>query len=274
MAKKRGARLKKFTDYIVKPTSGQANTLDAYTKSPAKTFLHRICDYEDAINHCLNKFTKKADGTYNKDSQDSLWGISAALTAAIMGDFETYQKMLFGGIVEYSRVLSSFDVKKVCESLSKKLNLGIDLLRLMAYRGQRTPVGRLVADSLSGWHDPTQVNLAFMCLITTNIFELAEINDLQALWQIRHSIVHTGGWLTRPDSQKVLVLQRFGDTQLHFNNNFVNAVVRRLHRIVKAATGRVEAAFRKRLNRTLTPKGQELIDNLFKVATKKSSYLV
>ena len=77
--------------------------------------------------------------------------------------------------------------------------------------------------------------------IKKDYFGTKEVSDLNVLWQLRHTIVHTGAWLTEPDAQKVKRLSKFANSAIAFDPNFITAVARRLHKIVKEGNTRIEA---------------------------------
>lgn len=235
------AKPKPLESYLV-ASYAHTTSLTAYTNCPAEAFLTYVCDAFDSFTHCLNKFTKKNDGSYNKDSEDSLRHISCAILGTLMGHFETFEKSLFAGLVERSNHFSEFTPEKFLKHFDKNCGgeISISVSRLLAFRGIQASVGFVIADSLKGWHNPSGVNSFFKAFgIQQNLFSNGEISDLTVLWQLRHSIVHTGAWLTLPDSQKVKRLINYGDKPIVFDTQFINAVCRRLHKIVKAANGRL-----------------------------------
>lgn len=232
---KAGRPEKPLESYLVDPP-GKATSIDDYLAFPARAFLMQICEMHDAFNHCLNKFTKKGDGEFNKDSADSLHQVAVSLMATAMGHFETYEKCLFAGVFERTRYFPAFDAETVAKKLE---NPAIDIARFSAYRGLKAPVGLTVADSLAAWHSPKKVNAYFSALGVRNTFSNAHITQLEVLWQLRHSIVHSGAFLTLPDSQKVRALRGAGDRSIGFDQKFINALARRLYRIVRDANERV-----------------------------------
>jgi hypothetical protein len=236
-------KLKALEKYLVPAPTVHTTSLEAYSACPAEAFLAGVCDAHDAFAHCLNKFTKKQDGTYNKDSKNSLRQISLALVGALMGHFETFQKAVFAGMVERSPAFPGFSVDSFILQIEK--NGGSDVVispgRLLAFRSVKAPVGFVVADSLKGWHKPAGFNSMLRAFgIKKDYFGGKEISDLEVLWQLRHTIVHTGAWLTEPDAQKVKRLSKFGNGAIVFDPKFINAVSRRLHRIIKAGNTRIE----------------------------------
>lgn len=103
-----GAQKKSFTDYITTPAQPGENILTQYSRKPATTFLIEAIHIGDSINHCIRHFPKKSDGAFNKDSQDSLFRLSAASLAALMGHFETFQKFLFAGVIRANSPAQEF----------------------------------------------------------------------------------------------------------------------------------------------------------------------
>lgn len=237
MAKKAGAPQKQLQSYLVAGATGGTSMSD-YLIAPAVAFLRQTCEAYDAFEHCKNKFTIKIDGTYNKDSEDSLRQLSLAITATVLGHFETYQKALFAGTFELSRHFTTFDLKGAVKALGGPV---LDIVRLAAFRGSTAPVGMSLADSLDKWHSAETVNSRFSALgIKQQVFSNGDILCLNVLWQLRHSIVHTGAFLTLPDSKKVPQLSSFGDTPIVFEHTFIDAMSRRLHKLVKGANQRLK----------------------------------
>lgn len=232
--------LKPLEKYLL-DVSAHKTSMSAYAKCPAHAFLLYLCDANDAYAHCLNKFTKKADGNYNKDSEDSLRYIACAILGTAMGHFETYQKSLFAGLVERSASFPAFEVDRFLKQLaSRDGDVTISPIRLMAFRELNAPVGMVLADSIGSWHNPAKVNQYFKALgIRQDAFSNTETDDLRVLWQLRHSVVHTGAWLTSPDAAKVRRLAAFADKPIVLGPMFVNALARRFHRVVKAANTRL-----------------------------------
>lgn len=237
------------------------------------TFLSEAVHLSDATNQCVRSFTKTKAGDFTKDSIDSLFRLKAAALASVLGHFETYQRFLFGGVLEATRLIPSYSINESCRRLEKDSGLSIDLPLATAYRGQPAPIGQLIADNLRGWHDPERVNGHFRALVPeVQFYSKSEAEELRVLWQLRHSIVHTGGWLTQPDAQKVKSLRGFGNMPVLLDGHFVEVCGRRLHPIVKGSVGRLEARFTAMLPTTLNPSEQKEVDSLFEVKSRRTSW--
>ncbi|MGH9161551.1 MAG: hypothetical protein ACRD2X_16410 [Vicinamibacteraceae bacterium] len=100
----------------------------------------------------------------------------------------------------------------------------------------------------------------------------AETEQLIVLWQLRHSIVHTGNWLTHADAQKVGTLAKLADRPILLSDTFVEAVARRLHGIVGRTTKALEARV---LGKALGLQGDErkALESLFEVESPRVSWL-
>lgn len=228
---------KQLEEYLLTTTAHQTS-IDAYMKCPAEAFLLYVCDAYDTFQHCKNKFTTNKDDSYNKDSEDSLRIISCALLGSLMGHFETYQKALLAGLIEISSVFPNFDAASFAKHHEKHCGgeISIQIIRVLSLRGTNTKVGYVIADALKQWHDPKMVNSFFKSLgLKKEVITTDHASDIQVLWQLRHSVVHTGAWLSLPDSQKVKRLRNFGDKPIVFEHTFINAVGRKLHKIVSKA---------------------------------------
>ena len=222
----------------------------------------------------MRSFKKKKDGNYTKDSQDSIHWLSAAALAAIMGHFEMFQRFLLAGLLEATRLIPAFDVAQCCRKLETSSGLAMNVGRLAAYRGRPAPIGQVIADNLPDWHDPRRVNAHFSTVVpTVNLYSNDDCEELRVLWQLRHSIVHTAGWLTDPDSQKVQELGAFGGKPIVLGDEFVVAAARRLHLIVVPATDRLRAKFSNLLPEDLYEDERSEVELLFKVDTPRKSWL-
>ena len=268
-----GRPVKEFQDY---PAASAALhiPLREYKKSPATAFLRYAVDAKDAANRCQNWFPKKGDGTFAKQSLSSLRHILAALLPAIMGHFETYERYLFAGVFDYSTLLKDFDIEDFFKALGREHTITIDPVSLSAYRGFGATTGILLADNLAGWHNPERVSRYFKAFgFDTEFFSNDDCRRLNVLWQLRHSIVHTGASITLPDAQRVPELGGFGGMPVVFEKNFILEVSRKLHPMVRDATARIENAFRGRLVDSVTPEERERIDKLFLVKSRTAVWL-
>jgi hypothetical protein len=265
---------KAFTDYITAPQDTAQNTLEDYAKSPGSTFLCEAVHISDAVNHCLRHFPKKSDGDYNKDSRDSLFRLSAAALAGIMGHLETFQRFFFAGVFELTRLVPAFDVASYLKKLEKEYRIEISLGVASSYRGEPAPVGQILADSLGAWHDPERVNGYLRGLASNQVefYSNADVEDLRTLWQLRHSVVHTAGWVTLPDAQKIPALRKYGGRQILLEPQFIASVTRRLHPMLRASVNRFEAQFRADLPGTHSKAESRLINALFRVESPRQSW--
>lgn len=268
-----GKPKKEFHEYLCEATNSHVSHQD-YLISPATTFLKYTIEAKSAIDLCIRKFPKKQNGQFTSDSLDSLQHLETATLPAIMGHFETYQKSLFAGMFDLTVYSTTFKL----EPFIKKINDGevkIDLTRLSAYRNIGTSsVGHIVADSLNGWHSPEKVNKHFGAFgFNYQFYSADDIKRLKVLWQLRHSIVHTGGTLTLPDAQKVENLNTFGNRNIAFEKNFIYEVSRKFHPIIKRSTEGIGQVFKNTLLSNLPQDTINRIDTFFKVKSSIHAWL-
>lgn len=264
-----------FTRYLDSEPEWWREGLPDYSREPGATFLVQALHLSDAVNHCYRHFPRKPVATdeFRKDGQDSLYRLSAATLASIMGHFEIFQRFLFAGLIEITRLMPSFSMAKAVKSLTDQTRMEIDLSSLGAYRGAPAQVGRLIADNLSGWHDPKTVNSYFRSVIpNVDLYSNKQQAFLQVLWQVRHSIVHTGGWLTATDAQKVGELADYGGRPILLGGRAVDSVVRRMHPLVKDSVGRLEVAARALLPSNLEDDEAQEVSDLFAVRSSRNSW--
>lgn len=268
-----GRQPKQFVEYI-KSGETSEDTLRKYAQSPATAFLREAVHVSDAMDYCTRHFPQKQDHNYMKDGQDSLYRIAASLLASLMGHFETYQRFLFAGVFEATRLIPNFDVAEACRKLEKEATAVIDLATVSAYRGQPAPIGQLLVDSLQGWQNPVKVNRYFACLVHEHqVYSSSAVKQLKLLWQLRHSTVHTAGWITQPDSQKASELAAFANKPLLFEIHFISTAVRKFHEVVSGAMRGLEAKTRAKLRTDLSDAEKEEINLLFEVTSPRKQWL-
>jgi hypothetical protein len=266
-----GGKPKSFASYIKEAIPPESSY--RCDEEPGTLFLYELVQLSDAVRHCANKFPKKKKGDYTKDSQESLYRLCAATHAAIMGHFEAFEKSMFSGLFEASRLQKDFDQRSFSKKL-EKWNVRIDVERLHAYRGNSTSIGSVFADSLPGWHSAAKVNAYFKGVVSNrDFFSNNHIEDLNTLWQLRHSIVHTGGVLTEADAHKVSDLAKYGGKSLIIDQRFVDAVVRRMHRLVKSSVTSIAEGFREAMVEHVSDQEKAEVDSLFTVRSSRPSYL-
>lgn len=277
---------KNFEDYIIE-AEHKSIMLDDYAKAPATTFLKYVVSAKDAAQLCLRRFKTTAHSkTYTHDALDSIYIINAGLLAAIMGNFETYQKYLFAGMFEYSIYLNKFDIEKFLKSLKesvkteKSTRFDVDFVRIGAYRDSAVPVGLILADQLSCWQSPSVVNSFFhsfnlktMDNHEMTMFSNEDCEKLSVLWQMRHSIVHTASTITLPDAQKVKSLNSFGGKVISLDKQFIYEVARKFHPIIKSATERMKNTYYHNLKDTTSDEIKAKVEELFKVSSSCSVWL-
>lgn len=266
--------VKDFHEYLTTATNSHT-TLNDYLVSPASAFLKYTIEAKSAIDLCARKFPTNQDRNYSSDSLDSLQHLTVAVLPSIMGHFETYQRILFGLMFDNSVYLNSFEVDKFLNKLSKETSVSIDIGRLAAYRNiGAASIGNVLGDSLSGWHNPEKVNSYFGAFnLGYRLFSNDDCRRLKVLWQLRHSIVHTGGTITLPDAQKVEELNNCGRQTIAFEKNFIFEVARKLHPIVKRATEGVGTKYKAKLINGIEQTDIDRINKLFEVKSSIGVWL-
>jgi hypothetical protein len=272
-AKKAGAPQKKPEDYLVAGASN-AVSLQTYLQSPGSAFLFQLVEAKNTLDYCLRLFPKvKNSKKLTDEATDNLRQVTGPLFSSIMGHFETFQKCLFAGTLEVTRLLQNWDAEVGLKCLGDKLNPSPS--RMLAYRGLGAQVGIVFADALPGWHGPEGVNRYFKAFDNTvDIFSSDEKANLDVLWQLRHTLVHTGGWLTLPDAQKVVRLRGHGDQSVRFDENFMLWLTRLFHRLVRDSVGRLDGKLRPRLQPGLPAADQSTFNELMKCRSPAPSYFV
>lgn len=234
---------RKLTEYFPLQSLDWATT--PVDEPPATTFLKEVTHVCDSINQCSRSFSRKKDGTFTADSADAFQRLSMSAFALLLSHFETYQREQFAILINTLDYMDTVDDVELAKRLAKA-GCELSLQRILTGRGDPREPGQIIADSLPGWHNPERVNSYFRAILpTVNLFSNEVVSELELMWQLRHSIVHTGGVITREDAIKVSALRMFRDRRLRFTEGFVPAVGRRFHIIVQFSMQQLEAAVRK-----------------------------
>jgi len=268
---------KEVTEYCFSSRihSNTSTTHEEFLKQPATAFLSFVLDAKDAIEECKTRFTKLPNYHLTRDSYSKIQNIINSTLASIMGYFETYEKHTFARIFELTTYFHSFNAtkffSKICDDryvFPTKIN------NLLAYRSSPTSVGLIVADCLSGWHNPNKVNEYFKAYWNnTAIFTSEDVNDLELLWQFRHSIVHTAGTITMPDAQKNPKLREFGNRDIIFTNKFIYELSKRFHNMVYNANARIETKLNQSISGDVPQEEKQKMLNYFAVKSKNAIWL-
>lgn len=275
-AKKKAGRPRKyFSDFLQVSEQSELGKIEDYYKNPVVSFLNYLCLTHYAVEYCKSQFIKNDNGTLGVEPKRHLNIILISVLPTIMGQFETFQKSIFAKCIEHSLYIKDFSLSDFIKRFKDIQNLEIDTLRLMAYRGQSAQTGSIIADSLHIWHDSSKVNAAFRAITLGPDFYTKDVCDeLQILWQLRHSIVHTGATITRPDSQKFQKLKKFADKNIVFEKTFISNLGSRLHKIIKESVSRYSADFFSKLLPETPQVIKSDISELFKIDSKmKTTWL-
>lgn len=209
-------------------------------EAPATVFLDEIVDVCDSINHCARSFSRKKNGELTKGSNSAIQRLTTSAFALMMSHFETYQKAQFAELINTLDFMNAIEDAELAKRLDK-CGCQLSLARILTGRGNPREPGEIVADALPGWHHPERVNTYFKVVFPQhNFYSNEEIAELELMWQLRHSIVHTGGVITREDARKVASLSTYSDRGIVFSESFMPAVGRRFHIILQRVLDRLK----------------------------------
>ncbi|WP_293617710.1 hypothetical protein [Salinisphaera sp.] len=260
---------KKLTEYF--PVENCPWSTGYTGKSPGSIFLSEVVEVCDSINHCSRRFTRKKDGNFTKDSEHSYQILMMSSFALIMSHYETFQKSQFAEVLNTQDFMVGTDDLLLSKKL-EKMGCNISLHRLLAGRAEPREPGQIIADSLVSWHNPARVNDYFRLLVPKyNFYSNEVISELEVLWQLRHSIVHTGGKITREDSHKVAGLRGYHEKKLVLREQFLLSVARRFHVILQRILDPLQADLRRRLDDKIE-EPDSLIDEIAGYSSPRSSW--
>jgi hypothetical protein len=121
--------------------------------------------------------------------------LQLALFGQLMAAFEYMLKDFFA---------KSIDATSVFDDKIKKLDwLNITTERVLAQRVVHTSVGSTLIHPTLGWHTPEIVNERFSSLFSNKPIQGAEVQTLNTLWVLRHSVAHNAGFVTAHDAARI-----------------------------------------------------------------------
>lgn len=264
---------------------------DESIRSPAVYFLSQVVNLNKSLRYCMEQFPSKDKATsrvgykpiekLTPEGQQVIFRLSAAAFVAMMGHFEIYQRSFLAGLFDATRFIRSLDMDAAMRGIfGDGKDSSVRMIDFAAYRGQPAYIGRLLTDSLTVWHNPQRINSIVKSMLPRVDFYAAEdVRYLNCLWQIRHSIAHSGGWLTPPDAQRIPELHGMGGQPISFDHNFIRQIHEEFHAVVHNSVGRTATAFRDRIAADYSKEeatriiGSEEIECLFKVDSPRQSQL-
>lgn len=121
--------------------------------------------------------------------------IHLALFGQLMASFEYFLKDFVAKAVDATTDLD--------EKIRKEKWLEIDVDRVLANRSGMATVGSTLVHSTLGWHSPAQVNARYSSLFSRNAFSAREVETLEKLWVLRHSVAHNAGMIIHYDAMRI-----------------------------------------------------------------------
>ncbi len=249
--------------YILEGNKNESVLFD-YGTAPAKALLRYIMEVRKSYKEVYGKY----DLNVRREGQaDSSSHIGCALLGAAMGHFETYQRSLFAGLLDLADSLPTFNSSKFLRQIKKECGFEVTISpeRLLAHRGTDITCGIVFADALGGWHNPQRVNSYFSALGVRPLFSNNDLSDIEVLWQLRHSIVHSASSIRVQDAAKVSRLWKFRGKQIILDHGFFDTMSLRISEIVLAANGRLSENCKSLIGNDAHPFISTLFEDFFKV---------
>lgn len=163
-----------------------------------------------------------------------------ALYSYIMGKFELYIRRQFTEILNTAQFLTFYDSDEVAKNL-RKVGCNPTIESILVDAATEWEPGWLISESMPGWHDPEKINQYFRVVFPElNLYSSFQADRIKFLWQIRHSIVHTGGLVTRFDARKHRLLMGLGDKKILMSKKSIRSLSGWLNDIVVDSTWRLK----------------------------------
>lgn len=150
--------------------------------------------------------------------------IHLALFGQLMASFEYFLKDFVAKTIDATTQLD--------EKIKKEKWLEIDVDRVLANRSGMATIGSTLVHSTLGWHSPAQVNARYVSLFTRNAFSAREVETLEKLWVLRHSVAHNAGMIIHYDATRIgdeMLADHAADIDADFISetfNFLNPIAR------------------------------------------------
>lgn len=121
--------------------------------------------------------------------------IHLALFGQLMASFEFFLKDFVAKSIDASTNLD--------EKIRTEKWLEIDVSRVLANRSGMATIGSTLVHSTLGWHSPSQVNVRYQSLFKWKIFTPDQVETLEKLWVLRHSVAHNAGMIIHYDATRI-----------------------------------------------------------------------
>lgn len=261
-------------DYLDQPVRDRV-TFSDFAEKPFTAFLTQAVHLTDSFNSCIRHFQRKPKRRteFTKDSVHSMHEIAPLILASLMSNLELFQRSLFARLIDLTQEIPDYSVSELEKKLrDNRLNFSIG--SLLGYRGTAAAAGQIICSALSGWQNPRKVNEYSQMFFNIDKMYSEDIcKKLCILWQLRHCIVHTGGTITTPDSQKLESLKLYGGRAAVFRHQFVRATVIDFHRILKEVRDDYCIRVRGRFGDAYRGDLKCRLDNLFSLDSPRKSWL-
>lgn len=121
--------------------------------------------------------------------------IHLALFGQLMASFEFFLKDFVAKAIDATTLLD--------EKIKGEKWLEIDVQRVLANRSGMATIGSTLVHSTLGWHSPGQVNSRYSSLFSRNAFNPNDVETLEKLWVLRHSVAHNAGMIIHYDATRI-----------------------------------------------------------------------
>lgn len=211
---------------------------------PAQAFLTEAVNICESLRCCTENFPRLNSGEFNPEAESAFQVVAASAFALLMSHFETYQKRQVAVLINHFYDFNSSDEKTLNEKFQKDVSITVS--SLLSEIGEPREPGYIIADCLRSWQNPEKVNSYFQILFKElSFYSNDDVMALKFLWQIRHSISHSSGIVTRPDSIKIKALRQYRDKKLRFQENFILETTKYFHSMLQKSLGNLEGQVRK-----------------------------
>lgn len=138
--------------------------------------------------------------------------IHLALFGQLMASLEFLLKDFVAKVID---AVPTFD-----EALLKADWLRVDTARILSMRSAVTTAGSLLMHPTVGWQQPDMVNRRYKELFSSQPILPSEVQELERLWVLRHSVAHNAGFVSAYDAARA-GFPHIADKVADINEDFV-----------------------------------------------------
>lgn len=174
--------------------------------------------------------------------------IHLALFGQMMASFEYLLKDFVAKAIDITSILDPIIMKAKCVDTSPE--------KILAARNASTTPGAMLVHSTLGWHSPITVNERYQELFTKKPISGPELQTLERLWIIRHTVAHNAGFVIQYDASR-LGADALSDKVANIDGKFIQETFDLLKPIAKRIADLIGTELMRKWLESIKPSGAD-----------------